>query len=203
MTTWSNDTRAWKRKVVLGRTRSSFPATQSPATCRWVRSPVISVIIIVKRWSLSAVWLVDFYLQWSAWSNCSATCGRGMRMRHTRWIRTWLWCRGRHCYHTHDQTETETEAQNKYIWSPKRVTPSPGVARLPNWLYCRCAKERKGELFECEGDQYFTHTGNREMLYQLIFIIYVFILIGISIECLTSENCNSWRIETCPSPCEG
>ena len=23
----------------------------------------------------------------------------------------------------------------------------------------RCAKERKGELFECEGDQYFTHTG--------------------------------------------
>ena len=77
-------------------------------------------------------------------------------------------------YSTHHQTETETEAQNKYIWSPKRLTPSPGVARLPNRLYCRCAKERKGELFECEGDQYFTHTGNKEMLYQLIFIIYVF-----------------------------
>jgi len=41
--------------------------------------------------------------------------------------------------------------------------------------HTKCAKERKGELFECEGDQYFTHT----------------------------ENCNSWRIETCPSPCEG
>ena len=68
-------------------------------------------------------------------------------------------------YSTHHQTETETGAQNKYIRSPKRVTPSPGVAMLPNWLYCRCAKERKGELFECEGDQYFTHTGIRKILH--------------------------------------
>ena len=53
---------------------------------------------------------------------CSANCGRGMRLRHTR-----------------------------------------------------CAREKGGELFECEGEQYFTHT----------------------------ENCNSWDQQTCPSPCEG
>lgn len=41
--------------------------------------------------------------------------------------------------------------------------------------YTRCATERGGELFECEGDKYFTHT----------------------------ENCNSWVKATCPSPCEG
>eukprot|EP00090_Calanus_glacialis_P040812 TRINITY_DN7141_c0_g1_i1.p1 TRINITY_DN7141_c0_g1~~TRINITY_DN7141_c0_g1_i1.p1 ORF type:complete len:514 (-),score=67.49 TRINITY_DN7141_c0_g1_i1:139-1680(-) len=63
-------------------------------------------------------------MQWSTWSPCSANCGRGMRMRHTR-----------------------------------------------------CAKERGGELFECEGEQYFTHT----------------------------ENCNSWVKDPalCASPCEG
>jgi len=63
-------------------------------------------------------------MQWSTWSDCSANCGRGMRMRHTR-----------------------------------------------------CAKEKGGDLFECEGEQYFTHT----------------------------ENCNSWVKDPkiCPSPCEG
>ena len=41
--------------------------------------------------------------------------------------------------------------------------------------HTRCAREKGGELFECEGEQYFTHT----------------------------ENCNSWDQQTCPSPCEG
>ena len=62
--------------------------------------------------------------QWSDWSACSANCGRGMRMRHTR-----------------------------------------------------CAKVAGGELFECEGEQYFTHT----------------------------EKCNTWikDLDQCPSPCLG
>ena len=43
--------------------------------------------------------------------------------------------------------------------------------------HTRCAKEAGGELFECEGDQYFTHT----------------------------EKCNTWikDLDQCPSPCEG
>jgi len=41
--------------------------------------------------------------------------------------------------------------------------------------YTQCAKVKAGELFKCEGDQYFTHT----------------------------KNCNSWNKESCPSPCEG
>lgn len=61
-------------------------------------------------------------MQWSGWGNCSAKCGRGMKMRFTM-----------------------------------------------------CAKERAGELFDCENDDYFTHT----------------------------EHCNSWNKSTCPSPCEG
>lgn len=61
-------------------------------------------------------------MQWSSWSNCSANCGRGLRLRYTK-----------------------------------------------------CAIERGGRLYDCSGDQYFTHT----------------------------DNCNSWNRSACVSPCEG
>ena len=38
----------------------------------------------------------------------------------------------------------------------------------------RCARERGGELFPCEDDQYFTHT----------------------------EKCNTWDKYNCPSKCD-